>query len=72
MNNTEKKVKTNVLKRMLGKRVFVITNSITQEGYCGVVNKVIDHETLNVLSDKVELNVSIFDVRTPSKMYNCE
>ena len=66
------KTKVNILKRMLGKRVFVVTNSITDEGYCGIVNKVIDHQTLNIFSEKKEENVSIFDVRTPSRLYNCE
>lgn len=70
--DTIKKSKMAILKRMLGKRIFVITNPLTEEGYCGIVNKVIDHETLHVLSEKKEENVSIFDVRTPSRIYNCE
>ena len=72
METTLIKTKVNILKRMLGKRVFVVTNSITDEGYCGIVNKVIDHQTLNIFSEKKEENVSIFDVRTPSRLYNCE
>lgn len=72
MDATLKKTKMNILKKMMGKRVFVITNSITNEGYCGIVNKVIDHETLSVFSDKKEENVSIFNVRTPSRLYDCE
>lgn len=66
------KTKVNILKRILGKKMFVITNSITQEGYCGMVNKVIDHQTVSILSDKKEENVSIFDLRNPSRLYNCE
>ena len=72
MDTSVKKLKATILKKMLGKRVFVITNSLTEEGYCGIVNKVIDHETLNIISDKKEDNVSIFDIRTPSRAYNCE
>lgn len=72
MDATLKKTKVNILKKMMGKRVFIITNSITNEGYCGIVNKVIDHETVGVISDKKEDNVSIFDIRTPSRLYDCE
>jgi len=50
----------------------VISNPITQDGYCGVVSRVVDHSTLCVSTDKKEENVSIFDVRTPSRLYNCE
>lgn len=72
MDAALKKTKVNILRRMLGKRVFVITNSLTDEGYCGIVNKIIDHENLSVLTDKNEQSVSIFDIRTPSRLYNCE
>lgn len=72
MDATLKKTKTNILKRMIGKRVFIVTNSLTGEGYCGIVNKIVDHETLSIFSDKKEENVSIFDVRTPSRIYDCE
>lgn len=72
MDATLKKTKINILKRMLGKRVFVVTNSLIDEGYCGIVNNVIDHETVNVLSDKTEIGVSIFNIRTPSRIYDCE
>jgi hypothetical protein len=72
MDTTLNKTKANILKRMIGKKVFVITNSLTQEGYCGLVNRVVDHETLNVFNDKKEQNVSIFDIRSPSRLYNCE
>jgi len=72
METNIKKVKINILKRMLGKKVFIITNSITEEGYCGLVNRVVDHETLNIINDRKEENVSIFNVRSPSRLYNCE
>jgi len=72
METTLQKAKVNILKRMLGKRVFVITNPVTEEGYCGVVNKVVDHETLNIFSERREANVSIFNIRTPNRTYNCE
>jgi sensor domain CHASE-containing protein len=72
MDITLNKTKTSILRRMIGKRVFVISNPITQDGYCGVVSRVVDHSTLCVSTDKKEENVSIFDVRTPSRLYNCE
>ena len=72
MEDNIKKVKTSILKRMLGKRVFVVTNHILNEGYCGNVEKVIDHETLLVLNEKGESKINIFDIRTPSRIYNCE
>ena len=72
MDATLKKIKSNILKRMIGKRVFIVTNSLLEEGYCGIVNKVVDHETLSVINEKTEQNVNIFDVRAPSRVYDCE
>lgn len=72
MEENIKKTKFNVLKRILGKKMFVITNSLTEDGYCGIVSKIIDHETVQIFSDKKEENVSIFDLRNPSRIYDCE
>lgn len=72
MDATLKKTKVNILKRIIGKRVFVVTNSLTDEGYCGVVNKVIDHETVMIFTDKKDETVSIFDIRNPSRIYDCQ
>jgi len=72
METAINKVKFNVLKKMLGKKVFVITNPISEDGYCGNVIKVIDHETLLISNEKGESKVNIFDIRTPSRQYNCE
>ena len=69
---TTLKVKTNILKRMLGKRVFVITNHLLDEGFCGSVTKVLDHENVTVSTDKSDYKVNIFDIRSPSRIYNCE
>jgi len=74
MSNELKKVKINILKRMLGTRVFVLTNSISDEGYCGIVSKVVSEDSVIVSSFKTkdDKEVSIFDIRTPSRIYNCE
>jgi hypothetical protein len=72
MDSTLKKTKINILKKMIGKRVFIVVNSLLDEGYCGIVNKVIDHETLSIINEKMEQNVSIFDIRNPSRIYDCE
>jgi len=72
MDLTLNKIKVNILKKMLGKKMFVVTNSLTNEGYCGTVTKVINHETVCITNDKVDGHVNIFDLRTPSRIYNCE
>lgn len=72
IDNNLKKLKTSILKKMLGKRVFVLTNPLLEEGYCGNVIKVLDHENVLVSNDRGETQVNIFDIRTPSRLYNCE
>jgi len=60
--------KLNVLKRMLGKRVAVITNYTTLEHFYGEVAEVIDESNVIVKNDKNEdSKVSIFDIRNPSQ-----
>ena len=60
--------KLNVLKRMLGKMVAVITNYSTLEHFYGEVSEVIDESNVIVKNDKNEdSKVSIFDIRNPAQ-----
>jgi ferredoxin-fold anticodon binding domain-containing protein len=60
--------KLNVLKRMLGKRVAVITNYNTLDHFYGEVSEVIDETNVVVKSDRNEdSKVSIFDIRNPAQ-----
>jgi len=60
--------KLNVLKRMLGKRVAVITNYNTLDHFYGEVLEVIDETNVVVKNDKNEdSKVSIFDIRNPAQ-----
>jgi ferredoxin-fold anticodon binding domain-containing protein len=60
--------KLNVIKRMLGKRVAVITNYNTLDHFYGEVSEVIDETNVVVKSDRNEdSKVSIFDIRNPAQ-----
>jgi len=60
--------KLNVLKRMLGKRVAVITNYNTLDHFYGEISEVIDETNVVVKSDRNEdSKVSIFDIRNPAQ-----
>jgi len=60
--------KLNILKRMLGKRVAVITNYNTLDHFYGEVSEVIDETNVVVKSDRNEdSKVSIFDIRNPAQ-----
>ena len=60
--------KLGVLKRMIGKRVAVITNYDTLDHFYGEVSEVINESNVIVKNDKNEDNkVSIFDIRNPSQ-----
>ena len=60
--------KLNVLKRMLGKRVAVITNYTTLDHFYGEVSEVLDESNVVVKNDKNEdSKVSIFDIRNPAQ-----
>jgi small nuclear ribonucleoprotein (snRNP)-like protein len=60
--------KLNVLKRMLGKRVAVITNYNTLDHFYGEVIEVFDETNVVIKNDKNEdSKVSIFDIRNPSQ-----
>ena len=62
------KLKMNILKRMVGKRVAVIVNYNTSEHYYGEVIQAVDENTLSVKNDQgEEKQVSIFDVRNPTQ-----
>lgn len=61
------KLKLNILKRMLGKKVVVIKDYVKFEYYYGKVTDVVNLDILEVESfDGNIANVSIFDVRSPS------
>lgn len=56
------------MKRMIGKRVAVITNYDGLEHYYGEVVEAVDENTLLVKNDQgEEKEVSIFDVRNPTQ-----
>lgn len=60
--------KLNVLKRMLGKRVAVITNYTTLDYFYGEVAEIIDETNVIVKNDRNENSkVSIFDIRNPTQ-----
>jgi hypothetical protein len=60
--------KLNVLKRMLGKRVAVITNYNTLDHFYGEVAEVIDETNVVIKNDRNEdSKVSIFDIRNPAQ-----
>jgi small nuclear ribonucleoprotein (snRNP)-like protein len=60
--------KLNVLKRMLGKRVAVITNYNTLDHFYGEVAEVIDETNVVIKNDRNEdSKISIFDIRNPAQ-----
>lgn len=60
--------KLNVLKRMLGKRVAVITSYTTSDHFYGEVAEVIDETNVVIKNDRNEdSKVSIFDIRNPAQ-----
>lgn len=60
--------KLNALKRMLGKRVAVITNYNTLDHFYGEVSEVIDETNVVIKNDRNEdSKVSIFDIRNPAQ-----
>ena len=61
-------IKLNILKKILGKRVAVITNYSSLEHYYGEVTQVIDESMVLVKNDiNEEYKVSIFDIRNPAQ-----
>lgn len=60
--------KLNVLKKMLGKRVAVITNYDTLDHFYGEVLEVVNDSNVIIKNDKNEdIQVSIFDIRNPTQ-----
>lgn len=62
------KSKLSVLKKIIGKRVAVITDYDKMEHYYGDASDVINESTVLVKNDQgEEFQVSIFDIRNPSQ-----
>lgn len=60
--------KLNILKRILGKRVAVITNYTTLDYFYGEVAKIIDETNVIAKNDRNENSkTSIFDIRNPAQ-----
>lgn len=60
--------KLNVLKRMLGRKVAVITNYNSLDCFYGEVTEVLDETNVVVRNDKNETSkISIFDIRNPAQ-----
>lgn len=66
----QNKLKLNILKRMLGKKVVVITDYIKSKYYYGRVYEVKNEDHL-IVEDQLGIfkEVSIFDIRSPSIEY---
>jgi len=56
--------KLSILKRMIGKKVFVITNIIKCEGYIGTVNDIRDDTNLVIRNNDEDNIESIFNIRS--------
>lgn len=62
------KLRMTIIKKMIGKRVAVLSNYNTLEHYYGEVTDAIDESTLLIKNDQgEETQVSIFDVRNPAQ-----
>lgn len=60
-----KNTKISYLKRMVGKKVFVIKDIQRCEGYIGYINDVKNEDSFIITNDNSESNiVNIFDVRS--------
>ena len=66
----QNKLKLNILRRMLGKKVVVITDYIKSKYYYGRVYEIKNEDHL-IVEDYMGLmkEVSIFDIRSPSPEY---
>jgi hypothetical protein len=58
-------LKFNILKRMIGKRVIVITDHVKLTNWFGLVENVIDDMHLMISGPNGSQKVNIFDVRSP-------
>jgi len=66
----ENLLKLNILKRILGKKMVVITDYIKNEYYYAQVDSIIDESNvvMKKLSGEIQ-KISIFDLRSPSPDY---
>ena len=63
-------IKLNILRRIIGKKMVVIKDYIKNIYYYGMVDSVIDENTVNVKSPSGEFEkISIFNLRSPSNEY---
>jgi preprotein translocase subunit YajC len=60
MNKHEKEYRTNILKRSIGKRIFVVTDG----GWYGDITGVKDEETFLIIKGTTTREVSMWDVRS--------
>ena len=58
-------LKFNILKRMIGKRVIVITDHVKLTNWFGLVENVTDDMHLMISGPNGTQKVNIFDVRSP-------
>lgn len=61
----ESNQKFNVLKKMIGKKVIVITNHIKLTQWFGTVESVVDEMHLMIYGPNGSEKINIFDVRSP-------
>jgi len=54
----------NVNKRMIGKRVFIITDYLKYQGSIGIVTNVINDKTFEIEIDNTNNKISIYDIRS--------
>jgi len=63
-------LKFNILKKILNKRMAVITNYSKLEYYYGEVSQIIDEDKVLIKNDHgYENEVSIFDLRNPAQEF---
>lgn len=58
-------LKLNILKRMIGKKVIVITDHVKLTNWFGSVENVVDETHLMINGPNGPQKVNIFDVRAP-------
>jgi hypothetical protein len=61
----ESTLKFNVLKRMIGKKVIVITDHVKLTQWFGTVDSVVDEMHLMIFGPNGLEKINIFDVRSP-------
>lgn len=61
----ESNLKFNILKRMIGKKVIVITDHVKLTQWFGLVENVVDEMHLMVSGPNGSEKINIFDIRSP-------